>query len=462
MPSYTFFNLFANLDPEKLKPFRSFLKKREGVTSPSLLLFDQVRKFYPVMDDERLTLSYLHQKLYGKKMPVREKLVLNQLSDLSGLLRKFLIWEKLNNTPALYDFLELLVLKELNQPELVQRKGMQLEKMLESNTSPTCWELIFRSRLYEEFLKNEKDIPHASNVQILRKLLLALDEGTSAARFKYLASSVKYQEFFSKEGTTGITPDLHPPSALSTAYRLCFQLEAKNEVEVFHRLEAIVRENMTIPAEDRYELLTALINFAARQIKMGQDAYFSKAFELYRFGLESKILLNGSGLTPGKFANIVSLGCHHREFDWTVKFIRQYHPYLPVDKQIQIKYLSLANVKLESGYPKQCINLLSETSFTDVIYHIRYRALLIRALSSLPVLDEERVLQEGRNFRRFLNAQRSIQGHNKVAIVHFIKLTGELIKRKKSKKALIEEVGRLDPVFHKNWIISKLASYRKR
>ncbi|PHN02325.1 hypothetical protein [Flavilitoribacter nigricans] len=465
MQVYHFYELLPTLSRAELRKFRAFLKK-EGAPGERLIpLFDYVKRYLPELDNEKhLDPTAIFYKLYPGEKTDNRKLVLNQLSALHTFLLDFLVREKLNRSDSLLEYLRLEVLRERGQYGTYDRKARQLSKKLEQQSASGIWELLFRARLYEDQLIYNRSDKLAEKAVVLEKLRSDLHEGFLAGYYKFAAGWVKICQFVQgQKPSPGPEPELeHGP--LSTAYRLAYALEQFGRVEDFQQLLGIVRysEMRRIPAEDQYELLTSLINFAAARIRAGEMAYLREAFELYRYGLKSKILLRGRGLTPDKYSNMVSLGCSLAEFDWTLGFITKYKRYLPAEEREPLSVLSKANVLMEQRDWPVCLQTLADYQFSNPHYSLKARLLELRAGYELPRRDEEELLQGCRNFRRFLQSNRSVKGDNKKSALHFMTILRTLVRRKKSREHLEAKFRELRPVFHQKWLENKLASYTPR
>ena len=464
MQVYHFYQLLPTLSKSEVRGFRSFLKKQGAVGERLLPLFDYVKQFLPKLDQEkRLDPTAIFFHFFPDHKQDNRKLILNQLSDLHNLLMEFLSWQQLDQIPYLGDYIRLQVLQERGLKDAYHRKAKQLSRKLESHTAAGSWELLFRAKLYEDIIQNtgEKFTVMAA---ILKKLRSVLDEGYLAGRYKFAAAWVKFQQFLpGKE--SDLEPDLplvHGP--LAEAYRRCYQLEQyEKEADFLALRQMVLDQKITrIPPEDQYELLTSLVNFTAAQIRNRKMDYLQEAFQLYQYGLEHKILLQGRGLTTGKFSNIVSLGCSLQEFNWTLDFIQRYQQHLPMEDSRPLAVLSQANVSMEKKAFQECLDILRNFTFFHPNYSLKARLLELRAMYDLPDRDEEDILQAGRNFRRFLQTNRSVKGDNKKSALHFLSMIRALVRRKKSRDHLHQKFQELNPVFHQKWLKDKLASYTRR
>lgn len=465
MQIYHLYQLLPALSKKELGHFRSFLKKYGSQGERLLPLYDYLRKFYPhLAGEQRLDPDAIFSHLYPAAKMENRKLILNQLSELHGLLHDFLLVQKLQEDDRRAAYLKLEILGERAQTDAYQRKSAQLLKELEEDPAPSWHDLLLKVRVYEDQLIRELPATYAEGAAMLRQLLADLDEAYMAARYKFMTGLAKYKQFLD-------APDPDPvpqlPAAngkLSGAYQLCYQLEQHKQESDFYKLDQLLRseDRLAISIADQYEILTTLINYAAHQIRIGRETYLRIALDLYQFGLIERILLQGRGLTVAKFSNIVSLGCLLQEFDWTLEFIERYESFLPETERYQQKILSKAIVCLEQGNYQDCLATLQKAFFTDPVYSLRARALSLRALYDHPEMDEEEILQSCRNFRSFLKSHRSVKGKNKDAAIHLISMIRALVKRDKSQNDLEIQLQGLHPIFYKKWLLSKLASYTKR
>ena len=459
-----FYQILRNFEKEHLKGFRSYLKRNEPEMGSLVALWDYVRRFYPDFNEQKLDPGRISKKFYGKETPASRKLVLNQFSNLYGHLKAYLISVSLKNTPALEVLLEYLYLKEFGIQSELANKLEDLEKVILEKNVLEAWDYLLLSRLYEEQLEHVATFSLLDHFKKIHTIRAVLAEGYLATQYKFKASLGRYQNFLASQGLEGdpIQRELGQQKILSKMYKLCYKLEINKEKTTFDELEKLLIGATKIPIKDKYLLLTFLLNYVSHKIREGSQDAFQKAFELYTYGLESTILLQESGITPDKFANIISIGCYLKKFDWTLRFIDTYYTFLPEAIQIQYRTYSLAMVRVENNEPEKAIEILKKSLFVDSSYNMRARLLYLRALYSRKNRDEEELLHECRNFRLYLNRNRSIKGDNKMASINFITTLADLVKRNRKKEDIAENLSPKVQVFHRDWLKKQLASYRKR
>jgi hypothetical protein len=96
----------------------------------------------------------------------------------------------------------------------------------------------------------------------------------------------------------------------------------------FEKLKSIlIGEMSSLNLSDKYSTFAILVNFANDEYKKGNKKYLKESFELYKLILENNLYnaIEGGVFYNPLFRNIVNVGLHMNEIEWTENFIKKYN-----------------------------------------------------------------------------------------------------------------------------------------
>ena len=195
-------------------------------------------------------------------------------------------------------------------------------------------------------------------------------------------------------------------SLLSKIYQDKFHVlihgtEELNIKELLEKIRIVCRGNL----DEGLELFDNLSNFIADQLNRGQDK-FQEQFELFRFGLESKVLLKANNIDPTDFRNIVIVACRVSEFDWALNFVEEYRTYLAPEYRHSAFSFNKARIYMNMKRYGDAVAMLRDVEYDDITYNINSKLMLMHAFYEL---DEYDVLESTiKAFKIFLRRRRNI------------------------------------------------------
>ena len=89
-----FINLIKTFSPEEIKSFEKFIMSPYfNSVKNYVILFEEIKKFYPEFNDSKFTNDYIYKKLFKGK-PFNKQVMWNITSGLEKLAVEFLIHKK--------------------------------------------------------------------------------------------------------------------------------------------------------------------------------------------------------------------------------------------------------------------------------------------------------------------------------------------------------------------------------
>lgn len=279
-----------------------------------------------------------------------------------------------------------------------------------------------RERRYDDSIQRQND--HLDRYYFLEKMRLScamLDRQTIVAgdynsgASDALIHSLKEQRFFEEP-------------AIEMYYHVWCAL--RHEAEEMHfsaLLQQIRRETRAIAMSDRQNIYRVAINYCARKIRQGQEAYVLTALELYKAGLEEKVFLQEGFLSPWTFTNVVKLSMRLQQYDWGESFIRDYAAELPPGFRENALHYNLAELFYYTRRSGEALLHLNQVAFSDLNYYLGARVLLAKIYYEENA--EEALLSLIAAFTIFLKRNRTISLDLKQTYLNFCEILFQLVRR---------------------------------
>lgn len=250
----------------------------------------------------------------------------------------------------------------------------------------------------------------------------------------------------------------HP--AIGIYYYLYQTMADPDTPQHFEALEKQIFEyGAVFPPEEIKDIYLGAINYCIIKLNVGQDSYFRKAFELYRKGIEGKILISNNTIDPYLFRNATAAGLRLREFEWVENFIHSYRDYLDEKYRDNFFRSSLARLRFDQNDYDAAIELLAQTDFDDVLIHMSAKTMLLKIYFELNEIDALESLLE--SMRTYLN-RKELVGAYRPNYQNIIRYTKKLVRinpyDKDRKEKLRQEIMAANPLTEKAWLLKQLES----
>jgi hypothetical protein len=195
----------------------------------------------------------------------------------------------------------------------------------------------------------------------------------------------------------------------------------------FFELKRLVFENTNnFSAEEIVEIFTHARNFCIRKANQGAKRFEIELFELYKKGLEIKIIMTKNELSPWDYKNIVAIGLRLNEFAWTKDFIERYKESLPIEYRTNAYNLEIARLHWRMKEYEKVIESLRDVEFIDLTYNLNARAMMAIAYYELDYI--EALLSTLENYKVYVSRHKDIDDQRKRNNLNFIKYMRKLIK----------------------------------
>lgn len=238
---------------------------------------------------------------------------------------------------------------------------------------------------------------------------------------------------------------------------MAHKLITVREDATYWELKAYFQSNFRkIGSKDRLIIFSYLINQTSYGIKKGIAEYNREMIDLYRFGVENKIMIIDGYFDISSFENTVILYCKDKQYEWALKFIKNWKGYLEPKIRKYIVAVSEAYILFEQGNYNEAHQKMLSYEELDFHDHIRAHILLIGCYVELEHYNIDFIHVKCDNFARSARRSKVVSEENKRAILNFVKIVKQLDQLGIDKYALLEELNKMDFVFSKKWLTEKI------
>lgn len=247
--------------------------------------------------------------------------------------------------------------------------------------------------------------------------------------------------------------------AIAPYYYIYKAITDESSKQYFENLrQEIQRHKDAFPQSELRDIYLMAINYCIRQANNLNDSEFTReAYQLYRQGLENKILLENGLVSPFTFRNAVGAALRLKEYDWAEAFIHEYKDALPTNYRESFFLHSLARLNFEKGDYDSAMTLLSKTDFDDTLINLNAKSMLLKIYYELDEFDALESLLE--SMRAYIK-RKQLMGAYKANYQNFIRLTRKLVRinpyEQEETVKLKGEVESASPLTEKDWLLQQI------
>ena len=209
--------------------------------------------------------------------------------------------------------------------------------------------------------------------------------------------------------------------------------------------------------KEKQAVLLMALNYAIKRLNTGHKSYIREAFELYRKGLVSSLLMEGGVLSSFAYKNTMSLGILLEEYDWLEYFIPTYAPYLEEETRSNFQHYSQARLFFARKQYDLAMELLIQAEYDDIMLTIGAKVMLIKLYYAQASWDALEALLE--SFRMFLKRKKALSYH-KEHYFNMIVITKKMLYLPDFEKTAIgklkEQVETLSPLAERDWLLEQI------
>ena len=469
-----FIQLAGTLNKDKMAAFSKHLKRLHCNDTVALAVFDHIRKLHPFLAEEpKLEINHAYKKIFKAPLDgnkANRTKMLNALSDLHLWLKEFLLLEKIKSDAFESRTLWMSTLKELGLNDEYARKAAALQAMVEKMPKANIEDYMKGMAANYFFYYHLTHDKQKLDIQALSNCGSDLDLFYAVSRLKIACEMVNRQSLLSQPPSLEVLPAIielskaksisgHP---LLVLYHKVYDLISSQEDLLFAELEHLLRENSKrVAPEELHTILSYLHNYAAAQIRRGDEKYWGMAHRLNVFAAENGVLEKSGQISSSQFNNIVNAACLCKDLKWAISFIKKYKPLLPDSIRKDTVALADALVLFEKKEYRNAVHKLADAAFTDLHHAIRSKSLILR--SHYEMNDENFDVDEScAAFEIFLKRQQKPNRAAVAATLNFVKIVKKLKRQSQDKQRIINEIENTNPLYFRPWLLEKAAEYKPK
>ena len=467
--------LLQNFSKPELKGFYKFLQSSFHNENQDLVkLFEIIEAQFPISNDNDKKNTNFEKKIVWKKIkgntPYKDEQMRRICSDLTKKAYHFLAYNEFKKNPMdeLIYLLPVINTPSLNkhfsgatrQANLIQQKS----SLKNANHHFSKFKIEYQKYRNQEI--NTKKLPNFEN---LEKADYHLDAF-------YIFNKLKnYCDFLAYKNISAINPDIHlfpdflenlksspyinEPCIKSYFYIVSMMLHPDDEV-FFQNAKKILEKNYdSFTTQELNTIYIYLKNYCIdTKINNGKSEYFYELFDIFKTLLEKEINFVDGMLDPKDYKNIITVGLHIKEFDWTEKFIQNYTTRLPRESQDNDLSYNLAKIYFHKKDYQRVIEQLREVEYKNLSYTMGGRLMLLKTYYELKELDALESLLD--SYGIYLRRNKLIAREVKQQLMNGIRFTRKLASLAPYDKPGIQklktQINNCKTLAAKKWLLEKV------
>jgi tetratricopeptide (TPR) repeat protein len=213
----------------------------------------------------------------------------------------------------------------------------------------------------------------------------------------------------------------------------------RNEPAHFENLTRILNEHSaSFPKPELRELYLLSINYCVSRINIGQEIFFSKAFDLYRKGFDLEVLVDEQDIVSKFiFTNTVYSAIKTKNYEWAESFIEKFSSRLEDKHRHSTVQFNLSRLYYErNDYDKAQI-LLREFEYDDMLMNVVAKIMLLKIYYKTGEYDALESLIEA--VRSYLQRKEAMSQSHKNVFKNIILLMKKLLHLNTYSKPQVEK-----------------------
>lgn len=238
-------------------------------------------------------------------------------------------------------------------------------------------------------------------------------------------------------------------------------LTNRDEESYFYNLKKELQTyGKVFPGEELRIVYLLAINYCISRVNRGQRSFYREMFDLYKTGMEDRVLFENESITQRTFVNVFTTGILLKEYEWIEQFIENYQQFLEEQYRENIVYYCLARMNFEKKNYKAAMRLLVQYDSENIVMSLNAKSMLLKMYYELDELDALDSAID--SMRAYLKRKKDL-GYHRAPSTNFIRLLKKLVKvnpyNRTQRIELSTEIQETSPLLSpdKNWLIAQVA-----
>lgn len=473
--------ILRTLSEDELKRFKDFVNSPFHNRNKNVIrLFDNIRKYYPAFDSDRLEKEKVFIKLFPGKV-YNDVVMRILISDLLKLSEEFLAYLSYRKQP-LQEIKHLL--NELMERKLdsLHRSNLRIGEKLLNESIKIDYKYFFELYDIETYridflIENDQQAHTASHVlkqgQYLINLFLfgifniaheltthrevlnitfdfdlvkkTLECFDLSNLFKYMNEN-KYEHY----------------PVLSIYYNMFLSCTDPFNVKYYYIMKSLIESNIDkFDIKEKVNLYIILETLCVTQLSAGNEIFYKEMFEIYNLMLKHKIYIHSEkeNFQVNLFRNMFFTAVVLKEFVWAENFLKDYIGKLSAEQREDMSHYSKAVLNFEKGEYEKALEELSKVRFKFFVYKYEIRMLTLKIYYEQHSYEAAISLID--TFQHFLSNNKSVPESEKERFGKFLKCLNNLIKIKTGFTSAADfdiknEIKNSKSIISKRWLLEKV------
>jgi hypothetical protein len=260
-------------------------------------------------------------------------------------------------------------------------------------------------------------------------------------------------------------PDILKEPAVSIYY---YGYKASTEMdkpEYFERLLNVIFDSGNVlPNSELHDSYLLALNYCTGRINRGQREYIKQAFDIYKNGCETNILLVNNIITKNTFYNTVLYAITLKEFEWVEHFIYTFEKNLDEKHRKSMVNFSLARLFFEQNQYDKAQQYLFDFEYDDPVMNMIAKTILLKIYFDRRNLNAFESLIE--SMRSYLQRQEYLSQAHKQSFKNLLSQMKKLGNLNPYSKTEIDKfeagVREANPLSDREWFLAQVEKMRKR
>lgn len=232
--------------------------------------------------------------------------------------------------------------------------------------------------------------------------------------------------------------------------------EADGDKYIHHVMNDFKNKSKIFKPDETIEIYTYLKNYCIRQINQGKPEYHQFLFDIYKQFLADERLIQTDYLSEFEYKNIVSISIRLNEYQWCETFIKQYINNLAPELRNNAQNYNQAYLYFHKGNFKGAIRKLQDVEFTDLVYQIDSRVILLKSYYELD--EDDQFFYHASAFRLFILRNRHLSEYQKKInrnLIRFLTALRRNAGNQRKLRVIHDEILHEKNVADLNWLLQK-------
>ena len=313
-----------------------------------------------------------------------------------------------------------------------------------------------------QFTKSRKRVADYN----LQELIDAVDVRFLTDKLKQSCLTMSHQAVYKINYDTGLLPMvlnviensnyLQVP-AISVYYHGYLALTQDDEAQFGAFKQQLFEHGLTFSKNELHDLYLMAINFCIKKLNTGKEQYVKEAFDFYKSGLESGVLLEQKRLSRFAYKNVVALGLRLEEYDWIAYFLEQYTKHL--ERKFRERYYNYNYARLAYALKnyEPAMRALAKVGSSDLLLNIDGKVMLLKMYYEL---DEFDALEALITSMRTLIRRKNMLTYHRENYFNILKYVQKLVTLnpidRVERKQLKLEIESQEVLTEKRWLLEQL------